>query len=296
MDIQQLKSFLETAKERNFSKAAHNLLRTQPAISLQVRSLEKELDLKLFERLGPKNIKLTPEGKSLFTLISPILFEFSTLKERFHESIGNSVKSRLKIVSNTATTNCLLPDVINIFKKKFPETELNILNLVKKDIFSILNKGEADIAIASISTTPKSIERTVFASFDRILVTTKKHPLSKKSRITLSDLAKHPFILTSDDTDITNVIKDVFIKNNLKYKVVMEVTGGKTLKTYVEMNMGISILNEYYLANKNTKNLFIKNVSSLFGKAEMSLLTRKNRYLSKQGREFKNILISEVNK
>ena len=72
METQQLKGFVAVAKYGSFSQAAEKTFRTQPAITLQVQSLEKELGVKLFDRLGPKKITLTSEGEILFNIASEI--------------------------------------------------------------------------------------------------------------------------------------------------------------------------------------------------------------------------------
>ena len=290
MEIQQLTGFIAVAKTGSFSKAADKTFRTQPAISLQVRSLEDELKVKLFDRLGPRKITLTEQGKIFFDLASPLLEDIDTLTSRFNEACGKKQKGLLRIATHTSVMVYLLPEVIKQFKKKFPECELQILNRSKKDIISMIKDGDADIGICSLSSVPRIIDYKVFAKFDRVLITPKKHPLSKKTRIRINDIAKYPLILPPEGSNTRSIIDEKFKENSLEYRIAMEITGRQAIKVYVGMDLGISILNDFYLTKEDRKNLFTKNVSSIFTRSERGTLTRKNRYLSKPVKEFIKIV------
>jgi len=288
MEIQQLKGFLSVAKYGGFSQAAEKTFRTQPAVSLQIQSLEKELGVRLFDRLGPRRIKLTPDGKILFELASPLLDDINALAARFNEIRGNTQKGSIKIATHSSVMVYLLPDIIKSFKTKYPECELSIVNRGRNDIISMLNNGEVDIGITSLQDIPENIDYKAFARFNRILIASKNHPLAKKSTIRPEDIASYPLLIPPKGTNTRTVIDQIFEGKGLKYMATMEITGREAVKTYVEMGLGISVINEYYLTKEDKKNLFIKNVSNYFGQAERGILTRNSRYLSLPTREFIN--------
>ena len=296
MEIQQLKGFLSVAKYKGFSQAAEKTFRTQPAVSLQIQSLEKELDVKLFDRLGARKVVLTNEGKILFDLVSPLLDDISTLSARFNEACGNTQKGSIRIVTHTSVMVYLLPEIIKLFKKKFPECELAIVNRGRRDIISMLNDGEADIGITSLSAVPGTVEYRVFARFNRILITAKGHPLSKKQIIKPEDIAAYPLLIPPQGTNTRTIIDRVFEQKSLKYTIAMEITGREAVKTYVEMGLGIAVINEYYLTKEDKKNLFIKDVSRYFGQAERGILTRKGKYLSAAVKELISTALRQSNR
>jgi len=291
METQQLKGFLAVAKCGGFSQAAEKTFRSQPAITLQIQSLEKELGVKLFDRLGPRKIQLTTEGKILFDLASPLLEDINNLTARFNESRGETRKGIVKIATHGSVMVYLLPEVIKSFKKKFPECGLSIMNRGRKDIISLLNEGEVDIGITSLQTEPKTLDYKVFARFNRILITAKNHPLAKKPVIRLEDIASYPLLIPPKGTNTRTIIDQVFEDKNLKYTTAMEITGREAAKTYVEMNLGISIINEYYLTKEDRRNLFVKDLSNYFGRAERGIITRKNKYLSIPAKEFISLIL-----
>lgn len=293
MEIQQLKGFLSVARYGGFSQAAEKTFRTQPAVSLQIQSLEKELGVKLFDRLGPRKITLTPEGKILFGLASPLLEDISSLTARFNEARGETRKGMVRIATHGSVMVCLLPEVIKSFKKKFPECGLSIINRGRKDIVSLLNEGEVDIGLTSLQAVPKTLDYKVFARFNRILIAAKNHPLAKKPVIRLEDIASYPLLIPPKGTNTRTIIDRVFEDKGLKYTAAMEITGREAAKTYVEMNLGISVINEYYLTKEDRKSLFVKDASHYFGQAERGILTRKGKYLPFPAKEFISFTLRE---
>ncbi len=99
-------------------------------------------------------------------------------------------------------------------------------------------------------------------------------------------MSEYPLILSPEGSNTRSIVDKVFDENGLKYSVALEVIGRMAVKTYVEMGMGASIFNGFYLTKEDYKKFFIKDVSKYFGKAERGILTRKNSYQSKILKDF----------
>ncbi len=291
MEIQQLKGFLALARTGSFTKAAYNTFVTQTAVSHQIKKLEQELNTKLFDRLGRNKVVLTLDGKILLDLISPLLEDIDTLSSRFNESRGNIQKGSVRIATHGSVMVYLLPDVIKAFKKKFPECSLSILNRGRNEIVDLLNNGEIDMGITSLQSVPKTIDYKVFARFNRILIASKNNPLAKKSTIRLEDITSYPILIPPKGTNTRTIIDRVFDNKKLKYTTAMEIVGREAVKIYAEMDLGIAIINEYYLTKDDKRNLFVKDVSNYFGQSERGILTRKGKYFSAAAKEFINITL-----
>ncbi len=285
MEIQQLRGFHAVAKYKNFTIAAQKTQRTQPTISLQVKALEDELGVKLFERLGPKKVTLTPEGKILLDLTTPLLQELENVTTRFNEARGNYTTSSLTIATHSSVMIYPLPPVIKKFKQLYPDCQLAILNRSRDEMIQMLDNGEIDFGITSLNFVPQHIEYKVFSKFNRILIATKNHPISKKSSPNLEDIGGYPLILPTQESTTRKMIDQLFEQQGIRPNITMEVVGRTAIKTYVEMNLGISIINEYYVTPADRGKLFVKNVSSYFGKAETGILTRRGRLLSLPAKE-----------
>jgi LysR family transcriptional regulator, cys regulon transcriptional activator len=293
MELQELKGFIAVARHGSFSKAAVKTFRTQPAISLQVQSLEAALGVKLFDRISPRKVVLTEDGKTLLDLASPLIDDFESLENKFKDARGLDRKTSLKIATHLSAMVYILPKAIKAFKKEHPECGFTILNRSRQEIISMLAGGEVDMGITSLKTVPANIVYKPFVKFSRVLIAAKSHPLSKKSSISIKDISEYPLLLPPKGSNTRRVVEDVFEEHGLTYDLAMEVTGRLAIKTYVEMGLGISIVNEFYVAGEAKKSLFVKDVSSYFGYAERGILTRKGGYLSPQTIEFMDLLLKK---
>lgn len=294
MEIQQLKGFHAVAKYKNFTIAAQKTQRTQPTISLQVKALEDELGVKLFERLGPKRVTLTPEGKIFLEITTPILQDFVLLQTKFNEARGHYHTSNVQIATHSSVMIYLLPKIIKKFKTLYPQVKLSILNRTRKEILTMVENGDVDFGISSIDTYPSTLEYQIFSSYNRILIANKNHPIASKSNITLKDIASYPLVVPTLDSNTRKMIDAVFASEDLQYEITMEVVGRTAIKTYVGMDLGLSIINEYYVTEEDKKQLFVKSMSKHFGKAETGIVLRKGRLLSKPAEQFIGILKKSV--
>ncbi|MDD2943731.1 MAG: LysR family transcriptional regulator [bacterium] len=293
MEIQQLKGFLAVARHRNFTVAARNTHRTQPTISLQIKALEDELGTKLFERLGANKILLTEDGQLLFELAKPVVEQFEALTERFQEKRGLFNQSTVRIVTHRSVMVYLLPSVIKRFKDIFPDCRLQILHRSNPEIISLLKDGAVDFGISSIQNAPSSIVYEPMGSFRRLLIVSKNHPLTRCENITLADIARYPLILPTEESNTRTMIDSVFTSHDLDYSVSMEVVGRDAIKSYVGMDLGISVMNEYYISEEERRNLHLIDVSQHFGAAETGIIRRAQHDLAKPAEEFLRLLKEE---
>ncbi len=286
MEIQQLIGFMAVARTGSFSKAAQKTFRTQPAISLQVQALEEELGVKLFDRTGKRKVRLTREGQVLFDLAEPVVNSFDDLKSKFDETLGQGQSGTLRIATHTSVMVYLLPGIIKAFKKRFPGWELSVVNRGREDIVKMVAEGDADIGITSLSRVPAALEYEVFARFRRLLIVPPGHPLSRKRKVSLADIAAHPLLLPPTGSHTRAIVDEAFGRERLEYRLAMEATGRLATKAYVEMGLGVSIVNEFYILPGDRKKIVAIDVSGIFDIAERGLVTRKDRYLPEAAREF----------
>ena len=293
MEIQQLKGFLAVAKYQNFTIAAKKTQRTQPTISLQIKALEDELGIKLFERIGSKQVTLTSEGKVLQRLAAPLVQEFSQLGARFFEARGIYDASSLSIATHSSVMIYLLPNVIKKFLKRYPQCQLKILNRNRNEILEMIDSGEADIGITSLDTVSPGISYKPFSRYDRILIAHNTHPIAKKKQITLKEVSEFPLIVPTLDSTTRKIIDKEFERANLAYNIAMEVVGRTAIKTYVGIGLGISIINEYYVTEEDKKTLFVKDMSKYFGKAETGIAFKRGITLSAPAQEFIDLVCEQ---
>src|SRR2546422_8720011 len=123
--LQQLKGFCAVVEARSVSKAAGRLNLTQPTVSLQVQSLERDLRATLFERRGPK-IEITFEGELLYELARPLVEGLTSLDENFESRRNNVEQGRLAIAAGESTIHYELPRAVRQFSAEHPGTVLTL--------------------------------------------------------------------------------------------------------------------------------------------------------------------------
>ncbi|MCK4794675.1 MAG: LysR family transcriptional regulator [Desulfobacteraceae bacterium] len=295
MELIQLVSFYQIAKTGSFSKASQNIYRTQSAVSHQIRNLEEELGVKLFDRIG-KKIKLTDEGRILFDVLGPFFDKLDNVK-RIYDDMKQCKSGSLTIVSSSAMITYILPNVIKKFINQFPQVKFKLMTCaITSEIPRMILDGETDFGIG-----PKmddiSSDKLNFLSwkmFDKVILMSKDHPLSKKNKITLADIGKHPLILYTEGTVIRKSVEEAFIRNNLHYEIVMEMDVAENIKKYVEMGVGLSVLSSLAISRQDKNRLFIVNINHLLGKTEYGIYFRKGKYITAIMKQFVKFFAPEL--
>ncbi len=236
--------------------------------------------------MGPRRVNVTPEGKILLELTAPILQDVESLESRFREALGNYSSSRVAVATHTSVMVYMLPALIQKFKAAYPTCHLMLLNRNRDEMLKMLDAGEIEFGITSINNPPPTIEYRVFSRFNRILIATKDHPISKLKKVSIADIAKYPLILPAQDSTTRRLIDGLFQQHGLKPQIAVEVVGRTAIKTYVSMDLGISIINEYYISAQDRESLFVADVTQYFGQAETGIILRKGRLLPKPAKDF----------
>ena len=287
MELIQLLAFHQIVTTGSFSKASTNIFRSQSAVSHQIKNLEKELNIKLFERFG-KTIKLTDAGKILFDILSEFFNDLDNVK-RIYADMHKGKSGRLTIVTSGAMITYILPNVIKRFIDHFAKIKFKLITLTNTfEIPRMILNGEADFGIGPKIDQLASPKLTFLSwkSFDRVLLMNKHNPLSKKKKITFADIARYPLILYREGTVIRKSVEESFIRNNLRYEIAMEMDVAENIKKYVELGIGLSILSSLAITREDKKKLFLVNLSHLMGKTEYGIYLRKDKYVTTAMKQF----------
>ncbi len=289
--LQQLRGFCYAAQTGNISKAAERLFLSQPSVSLQIQALEREFRCTLFERRGPR-ITLTPDGKMLYELAAPLVEEIDQLHETFNARRGAVESGRLDIAAGESTILYILPRIVQQFAQVHPGIELKLHNVTGRDGLAMLRADEVDFAVGSMIDVPEDIEYRPTFSYDPVLIAAENHPLAKKKRVTIQDVARHPLILPPRHLTTWRVVDLVFEQHNLKYQVQLEAGGWEVIKKYVELGLGVSVVTNICLTG-NEKLVAIP-LGKYFPKRTYGLVLRKGKFLSPQAQRFIEVMSQDV--
>jgi DNA-binding transcriptional LysR family regulator len=277
MDLDNLKTFIEVARLASFSRAAEKVLRSQPAVSAQIRQLEQEYGQRLLDR-SAKSVRLTPAGEVVFNYANQLL----ALQARSLQAVAeqDGVRSgTLSIGANEGTFLYVLPKVLAKYHKQFPKVKISVYRSFTHKVAEKVEEGTVDLGVLTMPVKSPSLE--VLPVFrDRILLMVgPASPLFKKKSATLEELAAQPIILPK-----TGSIRKIMEKQLRPYRdnlnVTMELTSVVMIKRFVRAGFGVSLICRNFAAeNVRRDEVRLLKVEGLDLWRELALVYRKDRSL-----------------
>jgi DNA-binding transcriptional LysR family regulator len=244
MDIHQLKVFVSVFKNKSFSKASEELHLTQPTISNHIKSLEDELDCKLFDRLG-RSIMSTKEADVLYSHSMELIEKADTIKEAIGE-IRKDITGKLIIGASTIPGVYLLPRIMSEFKKRYPSITFQILISDSRGIIDSISKHELLLGIVGAKLGNEQINYMPFV--EDMLIAVSSPSLIKNGKLTLKELIKFPMVLREEGSG-TRRETEKFLEGKGVSLDSIKIAGifGSTdaVKQAVKAGLGVSILSKF---------------------------------------------------
>ena len=210
MELRHLRYFIAVAESAHFRRAAQTLGITEPALSRQIKDLERELGVPLFARKGRGTV-LSAAGSSLYPDALQIMELIDNAYERARQ-VGRGQTGLLRLgLTDAASGNALIIECIHLFRAKHPKIELSVLPLASVDQFPALRKGQIDVGIG-FRPDPREPDfrwQPILAA-ELIAVVPKGHPLARAQDIELRDLKDHPLITVARRLNPTSF--DIFLQ------------------------------------------------------------------------------------
>ena len=204
--LRQLRYFVAAARSGQFSMAATNESVSQSAITNAVLSLEKELGVRLFERLA-QGVSLTADGQDFFHHACHILDSVrdATHKPRFRTS---QLDGTVRLAASYTVLGYFLPDVLARFRASYPDVEIDLRDMDRANIEAAVLAGEVDLGVAILSNINKldRFGHAVLVRSRRQLWMAPGHPLAKLASPSLKDIAQHPYIMVTADEAETSTL------------------------------------------------------------------------------------------
>lgn len=193
MELRHLRYFVTIAHHGSFSLAAKSLGIAQPPLSQQIKNLEEELGIRLFDR-SRKGIQLTPPGREFLSEATEILHDVKQIKINCEKrKKGEFGTLRVGVITAMATSH--LAEVFREFRKSCPEVELKILDLPSAQQIQALLNGKLDIGFLGSGIWNKHLDLQIIVKEPMQLAVPLGHPLAKSTSLNWSDLAKEDFVL-----------------------------------------------------------------------------------------------------
>jgi len=289
--LDQLRILKAIAAEGSFKRAADTLYVSQPAVSLQVQNLEKQLNVPLFDR-GGRKAQLTEAGHLLLNYGEKII----TLCQetcRAIEDLQNLQGGTLIVGASQTTGTYLLPRMIGLFRQKYPDVAVQLqVHSTRRTSWGVSN-GQVDLAIIG-GEVPSDLQDTLqiipYAEDELALILPTFHPLAKVETIQKDDLYKLKFISLDSQSTIRKVIDKVLSQGGIdtkRLRVEMELNSIEAIKNAVQAGLGAAFVSTTAIEKELAMNvLHIAPIREVEVRRTLYVILNPNRYRSKAAEAF----------
>ena len=239
MELSQLTIFLTVASEKSFSRAAQKLARTQPAISLAVQRLEKEIGEKLLDR-SLKDGTLTDAGK--------VVYEYATKFENLRREMANSLSDlrdkqtgKLIIGANESGALYLLTH-IRAFRQLYPRVQVEVRRSLSRNIPGEVEANSIDLGVVSYKPGNRNLHTTVIYDDAIAFIVHPEHPFAGRSQISIRDLGAETVIAHNIASPFRQIVLDAFQKYQVPLRMDLEMPTVETIKKMVQDRMGVAFV------------------------------------------------------
>ena len=287
--LKPLRAFCQTARLGSVSRAAEALYLSQPAVTLQLQALERDLGVRLLERSG-RRLSLTREGQELYELARPLVEGLDGLDGAFRERVRGLDGGELHVAAGSSTILYLLPKIVEAFRAAHPDVRLTLHNVTGASGLDLLRSDGVDLAVGSMLDVPGDLSYAPVYRFEPMLIAPRDHPLARKPDLSLHDLSPYGLILPPQRLTTYRMVDLVFQQNRVPYTVALEVGGWEVIKQYVAMGLGISIVTAICLTDADRSRLAARSLADYFPSRSYGVVVRKGKYLSPQARAFTELI------
>ncbi len=289
--LDQLRILKAIAAQGSFKKAADLLYVTQPAVSLQIQNLEKQLKTNLFDRTK-KQIELTEAGTLLLRYSNRIL-ALCEESSRVLDDLSELQSGKLVIGASQTTGTYLMPKIIGLFQQKYPNINVQLnVDSTRKVAWHLMNR-QVDIGIVG-GKIPKELRKileiTPYVEDELALIVPPSHPYVKLECIKKEDLYDLKFISLNSYSTIRTVVDDTLSKNGIdvtRLKVEMELNSIEAIKNAVQSSLGAAFVSVSAITKELELNLLnCVRIEDVKINRKLCIILNPNRYKSKASENF----------
>jgi DNA-binding transcriptional LysR family regulator len=279
MDTRQLAAFIAVVERRSFSQAAEQLGVTQPAVSLQIRSLEKRLGLQLLDRSG-RRVEPTEAGRRLFRSAQRLLAVEEQLLAELGDEAEGELHGRLEIGASTGPGGTVLPVVLAEFQEQHPAVHVALSVSDTQRVIEQVSRRELELGAVGAT---RRLRGVVFEPFFRdevVLAVPKRHRFANKT-ISLDELREEPLVLMQEGAGVRQVIEDELREAGVRLRdldVRLELGLQESARSVVLAGHGMTFISRWAIeADVAAGALAIARVEGLEPSREISLVRATGR-------------------
>jgi DNA-binding transcriptional LysR family regulator len=245
----RLTVFRAVAEQSSFRKAAEELYLTQPAVSLQVKALEEDLGVQLFDR-GGAHIALTEAGRILLDYARQV----SALLARAEHDIAalsGEHAGQLSLGASTTIAQYVLPRLLGEFRREHPRVHPTLISGNTEQIVDAVEKQKIELGFIEGPARSRDVKTAPFLEDELVLIASTAHELAERNSITCSELAATPLLMRERGSGTRHVIEMALERQGVKRSslhIVMELDSTEAIKSAVEAGLGIGFVSRWAIA------------------------------------------------
>jgi DNA-binding transcriptional LysR family regulator len=274
MEFRQLRYFVAVAEELNFGKAAERLYMTQPALSKQIQTLEKKLEIELFKRTK-REVQLTQAGQVFLEQAKRLLKDAEQGVQLAKQAARGEI-GQLIISYTPSALHSVLPEILRVFGDRYPDVKIAMTEMSTEKQVEALQEHQVDVAFLHPPLREKFLQLQLILEEEILLVLPKNHPLLTHEKIPLSALAKESFIIHPPDEGpvLYNLFVNTCLQAGFQPKVVQEAVMCQTRIALVEAGIGITFVPES-IQNIASRGVVYKRIDGVSAKLQLATAWRK---------------------
>ncbi|MDB5751609.1 MAG: cysB [Ramlibacter sp.] len=281
MNLHQFR-FVQEAVRRNLNltEAAKSLHTSQPGVSKAIIELEDELGIEIFARHGKRLKRVTEPGQHVLRSIELIMREVGNLK-RIGEQFSAEDSGTLSIATTHTQARYVLPVPVAKLRTEYPKVNVSLHQGSPAQVARMVIDEVAEIGIATESLSDyQELVTLPCYEWQHMLVLPQAHPLARKDRITLEDLAAEPLVTYHPSFTGRTRIDAAFAQRKLEPRIALEAIDSDVIKTYVRLGLGIGIVAEMAVREDGTNtDLAVRPLGTLFGQNLARVAFKRGAYL-----------------
>jgi DNA-binding transcriptional LysR family regulator len=291
LTLRQLKIFEAVARHLSFTRASKELHLTQPAVSMQVKQLEEEVGLPLFEQVG-KKIFLTEAGEEMQRYAASVITTLAEASLVFDEMRGLE-RGRLRIAV-ASTANYFVPQLLASFCQRYPNVRVSLDVTNRKRLLDALSANDTDLVIMGKPPQHMDLVAESFMDNPLVVIAPPGHPLANERNIPLKRLQGETFLVREKGSGTRSAMERFFTEHGVSLSSTMEMSSSEAIKQGVEAGLGFGLLSLHTLEMELAlKRLVILDVRELPILRKWYIMHRSGKRLSVVAQNFKDFVLKE---
>lgn len=298
MNLHQFRFVQEAARRNlNLTEAAKALHTSQPGVSKAIIELEEELGVEIFARHGKRLKRITEPGQHVLRSIELIMREVSNLK-RIGEQFSAQDSGTLSIATTHTQARYVLPVPVARLREAYPKVNISLHQGSPEQVARMVIDDVAEIGIAT-EALPDQRELVTLPCYEwqHVLVLPPSHPLARKERISLEDLAAEPLVTYHPAFTGRTRIDSAFAQRKLQPRIALEAIDSDVIKTYVGLGLGLGIVAEMAVREEGSHpDLAVRPLGHLFGQNVARVAFKRSAYLRNFVYKFAELLSDRLDR